>query len=68
MKSLLIAIVGTASVLNSSVSLAQSGNMMGGSGMWGYGWMGGYGSSWLPILLVIVIVGLVIWVISQNRK
>lgn len=42
--------------------------MMNGSGMWGSGWMGGYGGGWLPILLVIVIIGLVVWVISQKRK
>ena len=60
--------VGTASVLSSGVSLAQTGNMMNG-GMWGDGWMGGgYGGYWLLILLCIGLVGLVIWIISQKGK
>lgn len=68
MKTLSIFIVGAASGLTNVVSTAQTGNMMDGSGMWS-GWMGGYGMSWLPILLVcIVLVGLVIWVIIQKRK
>ena len=36
--------------------------------MWGGGWMGGYGGSWVPILLVIVAVGLVAWFIKQKGK
>jgi hypothetical protein len=39
----------------------------GGGGMWGGGWMGGYGAFWVPILLVAV-VGLVIWIVMQRRK
>lgn len=68
MKKFFAATVGMASVLSCGVALAQSGNMMNNSGMWGSGWMGGYGGGWLPILLVIVIIGLVVWVISQKRK
>jgi len=41
--------------------------MMNG-GMWGFGWMGGYGGYWLPILLVAVVAGLVIWVVKQRGK
>jgi hypothetical protein len=37
--------------------------MMNG-GMWGTGWMGGYGGFWVPIVLVIVVVGLVMWVVK----
>ena len=43
------------------LALAQSGNMMNGA------WMGGYGGVWVPILLVLV-VGLVAWVVMQKRK
>ena len=68
MKPLSAVAVGTASVLSSGASLAQSGNMMNG-GRWGSGWMGGgYGGYWLLILLCIVVVGLVIWIISQKGK
>lgn len=68
MKNFSIATISTASVLNSGAALAQSGNMMNG-GMWGSGWMGGgYGGYWLLILLCIVVVGLVIWIISQKGK
>ncbi len=39
-----------------------------GSGMMGGGWMGGYGGFWLPVLLLVVVVGLVAWVVSQKKK
>jgi len=48
-------------------AVAQSGNMMNG-GMGGYGWMGGYGGIWLPILVVLVVAGLVVWVVKQKGK
>ena len=67
MKTLLATTVGTGSMLTTGVSLAQSTNMMNGS-TWGFGWMGGYGGAWMPILLVIVVVGLVVWVVSQKGK
>jgi hypothetical protein len=59
--------MGTMLLLATGVSLAQSGNMMNG-GMWGTGWMGGYGGIWVPILLVIVVVGLVVWVVQRKGK
>ena len=65
MKTLLAMVVGTVSVLATGVALAQTGNMMNGGG-WGMGWMGGYGGIWMPILVVIVVVGLVVWFIKQN--
>ena len=69
MKTIFMVVVGTTSVLSSGISAAQSGNMMDGSSTWGGGWMSGYGISWLPLLLVcIAFVGLVVWVISRNRK
>jgi len=68
MKTLFVVALTPASVLNSGAALAQSGNMMNG-GMWGGGWMGGgYGGYWLLVLLCIVVVGLVIWIISQKGK
>ena len=67
MKTWLATAVGTGSMLTTGVSLAQSGNMMNG-GTWGFGWMGGYGGVWMPILLVIVVVGLVVWVVNNKGK
>ena len=67
MKTLLAMVVGTVSVLATGVALAQTGNMMNGGG-WGMGWMGGYGGIWMPILVVIVVVGLVVWFIKQKGK
>jgi hypothetical protein len=73
MKTLLTTVVGTASLLASSISLAQNGGMMNGgtgSGGWmnGYGVTGGYGGIWVPTLLVIAVVGLVAWIVTQKRK
>lgn len=73
MKILLAPVVGAASLLTSSISLAQNGSMMNGgtgSGTWmnGYGAMGGYGGIWVPILLVIAVAGVVAWIVAQKRK
>jgi len=38
------------------------------SGMGDFGWMGGYGGIWVPVLLVIVVVGLVAWFVKQKGK
>lgn len=38
---------------------------------WGYGWMGGhggYGGYWVPVLVLAVVVGLVVWVVKQKQK
>ena len=67
MKTFLASAVGTGSMLTTSLSLAQSGNMMNG-GTGGFGWMGGYGGVWMPILLAIVVVGLVVWIVKQKGK
>ena len=40
-------------------------SMMGG---YGAGWMGGYGGIWLPILLILVVAGLVVWVVKQKSR
>lgn len=69
MKTLVAVIVGTMSVLAGGAALAQTGTMMGNdSGMWGGGWMGGYGGILVPILIVAVVAGLVIWVVKQKGK
>ena len=73
MKTLLAMAVATVTLSVTGVALAQNGNMMnGGSGgdgwMNGYGAMGGYGGIWVPTLLVILVVGLVAWVVTQNKK
>jgi hypothetical protein len=59
--------VGLASLLATGSTLAQNGTMMNG-GMWGPGWMGGYGGYWVPILVLAVVVGLVVWVVKQQKK
>jgi len=67
MKTLFVMAVGTVSLLATSVSWAQNGNMMNG-GTWGSGWMGGYGGIWMPILLIIVVAGLVAWIVKRGGK
>ena len=67
MKTVHLMAVGTVPLLAPGVALAQAGSMMGG-GMGGFGWMGGYGGIWFPILLVIVVAGLVVWVVKQKGK
>ena len=61
--------VGLASLLATGSTLAQNGTMMNG-GMWGSGWMGGYGGYgyWVPSLVLAVVVGLVVWVVKQQKK
>lgn len=59
--------VGVASLLASGTTLAQNTNMMNG-GMWGSGWMGGYGGYWVPLLGLALVVGLVVWVVKQQQK
>lgn len=60
--------VGLASLLATASTMAQDGNMMNGGGMGGSGWMGGYGGYWVPVLVLVIIVGLAVWVISQQKK
>lgn len=68
MKTFLSLAVGAEALLGAGVVLAQNGNMMDGSS-WGMGWMGGgYGGFWLPVLLVIVVVGAVVWGARQKGK
>lgn len=67
MKTLLISTVGALAMLTTRVASAQTGNMMNG-GMWGTGWMGGYGGIGMPILLLIVVVALVVWVVKRGGK
>lgn len=66
MKNLLATAVGMVLLFANSVSIAQSGHMMNGNS-WGGG-MGGYGGAWLPILLIAVLVALVVWVVTKNKK
>ena len=59
--------VGLASLLGAGSALAQNGPRM-HDGMWGSGWMGGYGGYWVPLLVLAVVVGLVVWVVKQQKK
>ena len=67
MKSLRVLAIGAVLLFAAGVALAQNGNMMNGGG-WGMGWMGGYGGIWVPILLVVVGAGVVVWGIKQKGK
>jgi len=72
MNKLLAAVAGTMALFPAGVVLAQGGTMMGGDGwrgwMGGYGGMGEYGGILVPVLLVIVVAGLVVWVVKQKSK
>jgi hypothetical protein len=69
MRNLFAIAFGTGPLLATGVALAQNGNMMNNDGgMWGTGWMGGYGGIWVPILLVIVAVGFVALLIQRKGK
>jgi uncharacterized membrane protein len=69
MKTLLAKVVGTVPLLSTGVALAQNGTMMNGGGwMSGYGGMGGYGGILVPILLVVVVAGAVMWFVTQKSK
>ena len=40
--------------------------MMSGHGV---GWMGGgYGGILIPVLLIVVVAGLVVWIVARKRK
>lgn len=67
MKTLLSLTIGAAPLLTNGVALAQTGTMMGG-GNSGFGWMGGYGGVWMPVLLIVVVVALVVLVIQRKDK
>jgi uncharacterized membrane protein len=67
MKNLISMAAGTVPLLTSGVALAQSGTMMGG-GNSGFGWMGGYGGVWMPLLLIVVVVALVVLVVRRKDK
>jgi len=67
MKNLRLLTVGATPLLTSGVALAQTGNMMGG-GNSGFGWMGGDGGIWMPVLLIVVVVALVVLVIQRKGK
>jgi uncharacterized membrane protein len=67
MKALLAITVGAAPLLTSGVVLAQTATMM-GDGNSGFGWMGGYGGVWMPVLLVVVVVALVVLVFQRKDK
>jgi hypothetical protein len=66
-KTFLAMVVGMVPLFATGVSLAQSGRMMDGNS-WGVGWMDGYGGISLPIYLVLVAVGLVVWVVQRKGK
>ena len=66
MKNLRATAVAASPLLTTSAAFAQNGNMMNG-GSWGGGWMGGYGGIGMSILLVVVI-ALVVWIVTQKNK
>jgi len=58
---------GAGSLLAAGAASAQTGNMM-SDGVGGFGWMGGHGGIWVPILVVVLIAGLVAWVVAKKGK
>ena len=64
MKTTVAVAVSTLPWLATDVSRAQGGSMMDG-GMWG-GWMGGYGGFWMPVLVLVAVVGLVVWIVKRK--
>lgn len=58
-------IMATSALADTEGSSGMGSGMMGG---YGTGWMGGYGGIWVPILLVAVIVGLVVWIVAKKGK
>lgn len=75
MKTFIALVVGAVALLSSGFALAQSGNMMNGGGGWGGGgwmgggWMGGgYGGPWIPILLIVIVIGFIAWIVTRGRK
>ena len=67
MKALQSVGIGLASLLATGSTLAQDGTMM-NDGMGGSGWIGGHGGYWVPILVLAVVVGLVVWVVKRQKK
>lgn len=68
MKSLSAGVAALGFLLGTGVALAQNGGMMNGDGMWGNAWMGGYGGFWMPVVLLVAVVGLVVWFMKQKSK
>lgn len=67
MKKLLATGIGSASLFAATAAPGQTGQMM-NDGVWGMGWMGGYGGIWVPILLVVVVAAAVAVVMQRKRK
>lgn len=70
MKMIPALLIGALTLFIASVSFAQDGRMMNGSGWgsgWGTGWMGGYGGGSMIVLLVVV-VGLIVWLVKRGDK
>ena len=67
MKKLLATGIGSAPLFAATAAMAQSGQMM-NDGVWGMGWMGGYGGIWVPILLVAVVVAAVAVFMQRKSK
>lgn len=64
-------LTGSTMVGASALADTPQGTYSMGSGMmdgYGFSGMGGYGGAWVPILLVIVVVGLVAWIVTQRKK
>jgi uncharacterized membrane protein len=67
MKKLFAMGIGSAPMFAATAALGQTGQMM-NDGMWGRGWMGGYGGIWLPIFVVVVVAAAVIFIMQRKSK
>jgi hypothetical protein len=69
MKNLQATAVALTYLLPGGAAMAQNANMMNG-GAWHAGWMGAYGGTSMPILLILVVIvaALVAWIVARGRK
>ena len=69
MKNLPMTAIAVMSLLPGGAAMAQNANMMNG-GAWHAGWMGSYGDTSMPILLIVVVIvaALVAWIVVRGRK
>jgi len=67
MKKFLAIGIGSAPLFAATAAMAQNSQMM-SDGVWGMGWMGGYGGIWVPILLVVVVAAAVAVVMQRKSK
>ena len=64
MKTFPMIAIGTAPLWACSAAQAQNSNMM--DGAWSHGFTGGYGSPWIAVVLLALVIGFAVWVIKRK--